>query len=122
MVLEKELGDTNFERLKKALIYVKNNLIDSDNNRYFTGDSFINNIITGSNNITLKKVNVKSNGYDKMYMDTDLIEGKLYQLIDQFNEIKINHKDFSFVLLDNMHPFFNGNGRIYKILFVGNFN
>ena len=52
---------------------IKNNLIDSDNNRYFTGDSLIgiNNIITGSNNITLKKVNIKSYGYDKMYMDID---------------------------------------------------
>ena len=55
------------------MICIKNNLIDSDNNRYFTGDSLIgiNNIITGSNNITLKKVNIKSYEYDKMYMDID---------------------------------------------------
>ena len=29
-----------------------------------------------------------------MYIDKDLIEDKLYQLIDQFNERKINHRDF----------------------------
>ena len=100
------------------MICIKNNLIDSDNNRYFIGDSLIgiNNIITGSNNITLKKVNIKSYGYDKMYMDRDLIEDKLYQLIDQFNEKNIIHEDFSFALLHNMHPFYDGNGR------NGNFN
>ena len=31
----------------------------------------INNIITGSNNITLRKVNVKPYGFDKMYMDKE---------------------------------------------------
>ena len=55
-------------------------------------------------------------------MDKDLIEGKLYQLIDQFNERKINHKDFYSELLDNVHPYYVGNGRTCKILFVANFN
>ena len=45
-----------------------------------------------------------------------LIEDKLYQLIDQFNEKNIIHEDFSFALLHNMHPFYDGNGR------NGNFN
>ena len=67
---------------------------------------YINNIITGSNNITLRKVNVKPYGYDKMYMDKHLIENKLYQLIYQFTERKINDRDFYFALLDNIHPFF----------------
>ena len=52
---------------------------------YLTVDSLedINNIITGSNNITLRKVSsVKPRGYDKMYMDKDLIQDKLYQLVD----------------------------------------
>ena len=46
---------------------------------YLTVDSLIdiNNIITGWNNITLRKVNVKQCGYNKMYMDKDLIEHKL---------------------------------------------
>ena len=55
---------------------------------YLTVDSLveINNIISGSNNITLRKVNVKPYGFDKMYMDKELIEDKLYQIIDQFNK------------------------------------
>ena len=75
LVSEEELTDINSERLKKALIYVKNNLIDSDNNICLTADSFINisNIITGSNNITQRKVNVKPYRPDKTYMNKDLM-------------------------------------------------
>ena len=46
------------------------------------------------------------NHNDKMYMDKDLIEDKLYELIDQFNERKINHKDFYFALHANIHVYF----------------
>ena len=75
MVSKEELSDINSERLKKALIYVKKNLIDSDNNICLTADSFINisNIITGSNNITQRKVNVKPYRRDKTYMNKDLM-------------------------------------------------
>ena len=74
----------------KSLTYVKNNLLGADNNMHLTVDSLVltNNIITGSNNNTLRKVNAKSHGYDKLYMDKDLIQDKLYGLIDQFNERK----------------------------------
>ena len=43
---------------------------------YLTADSLIkiNNIITSSNNITLRRVNVKLYGFDKMYMGKELIE------------------------------------------------
>ena len=59
---------------------MKNNLIDSDCGMYLTVDSLIkiNDIITGSNNITFWKVNVKSYGFDKIYMDKELTEDKLY--------------------------------------------
>ena len=59
---------------------------------YLTVDSLIeiNNIISGSNNITFRKVNVKPYGFNKMYMDEELIEDKLYQIIDQFNTLKEN--------------------------------
>lgn len=53
-------------------------------------------------------------------MDKDLIEGKLYQLIDEFIERKIDNRDFCFVLLDNIDPFSDGNERTCKILFLGN--
>ena len=83
---------------------------------YLTVDSLvdINNIITGSNNITLTKVTVKSYVYDKMYVDKDLIEDKLHELIDQFNDRKISHRDFYFTLLDKIHPFYDENGRLVR--------
>ena len=69
-----------------------------------------NNRITGLNN-------VKPCRCDKMHMDKDLIEDKLYQLIDHFNERKINHRGFYFVLTDDIHPFYDGNWRTC-IIFV----
>ena len=76
-------------RLKNTLVYTKNKKIDSDGNMYFTVDSliYLSNIITGSNNIILRKVTARPCGYDKIYMDLiDLREDKLYQLADQLNE------------------------------------
>ena len=42
----------------------------------------INNITTGLNNIILRKGNVKPYEFDKTYMEKELIEDKLYQLIN----------------------------------------
>ena len=80
----------------------------------------INNIISSSNNTTLRKVNVKPYGFDKMYMDKELIEYKLYQIIDQFNERKITSTNFYSILLNKIHPSFDGNGRMCRILFADN--
>ena len=87
---------------------------------YLTVDSLIeiNKIITDSNNITLKKVNLKPYGFDKMYMDNKLIEDNLYQIIDQFNERKIISTKFHSILLNKIHPFYDGNGRTCQILFA----
>ena len=49
VISEKEIGDISFERLEKALIYIRNNLINSNDNIYLTVDSLID-IITGYNN------------------------------------------------------------------------
>ena len=49
----------------------------------------INNIITGLNNINLRKFNVKTWGFYKTYIDKDLIEDKLYLLINQLNKRKL---------------------------------
>ena len=46
----------------------------------------INNMITGSNNITLTKVNVNPYRFDKIYMDKDVIKDKLYLLMRQKNK------------------------------------
>ena len=87
---------------------------------HLTVDSLkeIYNIITSSNNITLRKVNVKPYGFDEMYVDKELIEDKLYQIIDQFNERKIMSAKFYSILLNRKHPFYDGNGRTCKILFA----
>ena len=73
-------------------------------------------MVLGSTNITLRNINVKPCGCDKMHMDKDLIKDKLYELIDQFNERKINRRDFYSVLLDNTQPFYDGNKRTCKII------
>ena len=78
----------------------------------------LNNIITGSNNITLRKRNVKLYGFDKMYVNKELIKDKLYQIIDQFNESKIMSTKFYSILLNKIRPFYDGNGRTCKILFT----
>ena len=73
------------------LNYIENDLKDYGNNMYFRVDSLIqiSNIITGQNNITLRKVGVVQYRFDKFFMDKDLIEDKLYQIIFQINERKI---------------------------------
>lgn len=60
LISGKELSNIDFERCKKALIYIKYYLIDSDNNVHWILDLLIdiNNVMTSSNLITLKKVNV----------------------------------------------------------------
>ena len=65
------MSDINF-KIKKALIYIKNNLIEFEDNMYSHVDSSINinNVITGFKNITLRKANVKRYWYDKMYLAT----------------------------------------------------
>ena len=54
LISEKEFTETNYKRFQKALAYIEINLIHSDGGMYLTIDSLkeINNIITGSNNIT----------------------------------------------------------------------
>ena len=73
LISEKEFTGFNYKRLQRDLVYIENNLIDSDGGMYLAVDSLIeiNNIITGSNNITLRKGNVKPYGFDKMYMDKE---------------------------------------------------
>ena len=55
LISENDFTETNYKRLEKALVYIENNLIDSDGGMYLTIESLIeiNNILTGSNNITL---------------------------------------------------------------------
>ena len=63
------------------MIYTENNLINSDGNIYLIVNSLIkiNHIITGSNKFTLGKVRLNPYEFEKMYVDKDLMEDKLYQ-------------------------------------------
>ena len=91
------------------MVYIKNSLIDTDGDMYLIVGFLIEiNVITGSNNITLRKVNVKPHGFGKLYMDKELIEDKL----------KITSTKFYSILLNKIHPFYDGNGRTCKILFA----
>ena len=61
------------------MLYIENNLIDSHDCMYLIVKFLkeINKIMTGWNNITLIKINVKPYAFEKMYMDKELIEDKL---------------------------------------------
>ena len=115
LISEKEFKETNYKSSQKAFDYIENNLTDSDGVMYVTVDSLT---VTSSNNITLRKVNVMPYGFDKMYMDKDLIENNLHQTINQFNERKITSTKFYSILLNKIHPFYDGNGRTGKCLLM----
>ena len=48
-------------------------------------------------------------------MDKDQIEDKLYQIIDQSNQKKIKPTN-SLIFLNEIHSFYDGNGRTFKII------
>ena len=61
---------------------------------------------------------MKPYGFDKMYMDKELIEDKIYQIIDQFIKRKITSTKFYSILLNKIHVFYDENGRKCKIMFA----
>ena len=77
LISEKQFTEINYRRLQVPLLYKESILIDSDGVMYLTFGSLIEEHITTLNNITLEKVKVKPYGFDKMYMDKELIEDKL---------------------------------------------
>ena len=85
----------------------KNTYLTVENDEFFlTVDLLItlNNIITGSPNITLRDINVKPAGYNKTYMDKSLIEPALHQLVNEFNERKLTCKQFCNIFVNLIHP------------------
>ena len=123
LISEKELTETNYERLKKAIVYKKNNLKELDCNMYLTVGSLIGtkNIITVASNITLRKVNAKSHGFDKVHIENDLIEDRLYQITDQFSEKKITPAKFYLIFLHEIHSFYDGTSKLCKVLFANDY-
>ena len=114
------IKNQNINRLMQAAIFVKSHLLTKNGDLFLTVDSLIsiNNIITNSDNQTLRKCEVKPAGYNKHYMDSDKIESALYNLVDKFNERQISTITFCKKFLDEIHPFKDGNGRTCKILFL----
>ena len=53
-----------------------------------------------------------------MHTDKELIEDKLYEIIDQFNERQIRSARFYSILLNKIRPFYDENGRACKIMFA----
>ena len=51
-------------------------------------------------------------------MDKNVTEDKLYQIIDQFNKRQITPIKFYSIIIHDLHPFYDGNGRSCKILFA----
>ena len=124
---EKELlnadGTTNNQNIKQliqAADFKNNHLLTEGGDLFLTVDSLItlNNTITNSNNLQLRKCEVKPAGYAKTYLNSDSIESALYTLVDKFNERKISTREFCRDFLDRIHPFKDGNGRTCKILFL----
>ena len=68
----------------------------------------------------MRKVSVKPCRFDKMFMNKDLIEDKFYLITDQFNERKNTPIKFYSILLNEIHQFYDRNGRTYEILFANN--
>ena len=86
LIDEKELSLLNFKQLTQALTYKNTELVTPDGDLLLTVDSLItlNNIITGSNNLSLRSVNVKPAFYKKQYLDFTKIEFELYKLVCLF--------------------------------------
>ena len=106
--------------MQQALKYKKKYLMNKHGDLFLIIDSLIHmkNIITGSNNIGLRNVNVKPVGYYRMYMVKNEIEHVLYALIDSFNNCLIIKKDFCEKFFNRIHSFRDGNHRTCKILFT----
>ena len=118
---EDEFNVQNAMRMKYARDFKNQELINKNRDLFLTVDSLIriNNIITNSHNLHLRRHNVKPAGYNKQYMDVSRIEAELYSLVDKFNDRRITSRAFCDTFLDKIHPFADGNGRTCKTLFDG---
>ena len=116
--VEDEFNVQNTMRMKYECDFKNQELLNKDGDLFLTIDSLIriNNIITNSHNLHLRRHNVKRAGYNKQYMNASRIEAELYSLVDKFNDRRITSRAFCDTFLDKIHPFADGNGRTCKIL------
>ena len=99
--------------IKKVLVDIKSKLIDTDGVMYLTVESLIGicNIITGSTNITLKKINVKPYGFGKRVNIRYALSNNRPIQWKKFTSTK-----FYSIISNKIHPFYDGNGRTCKIV------
>ena len=116
--VEDEFNVQNTMRMKYECDFKNQELLNKDGDLFLTVDSLIriNNIITNSHNLHLRRHNVKPAGYNKQYINVSRIEAELYSLVDKFNDRRITSRAFCDTFLDKIHPFADGNGRTCKIL------
>ena len=116
---EDEFNVQNTMRMKYACDFKNQELINKDGDLFLTVDSLIiiNNVITNSHNLHLRRHNVKPAGYNKQDMDVRRIKAELYSLVDKFNDRRITFRAFCDTFLDKIHPFADGDGRTCKMLF-----
>ena len=107
---EDEFNIQNLVRMKHAHDFKNQELINKNGDLLHTVDSLIriNNLITNSHNLHLRRVNVKPAGYDKHYMDASRIEGELYILVDKFSDRLITPREFCSAFLDKIYPLQTG--------------
>ena len=115
---EDEFNVQNAMRMKYACDFKNQELINKDRDLFLTVDSLIriNNIITNSHNLHLRRHNVKPAGYNKQYKDVSRINTELCSLVDKLDDRRITSRTFCDTFLDKIHPFADGNGRTCKIL------
>lgn len=114
---EGEFNNHNYFFMKSGLECKNTFLTDENGDLFLTVDS----LITSNNDYWLSKyncnINAKLAGYNKMYMNVSLIESALNQLVDEFNDRKLTHRQFCKIFLNLIYPFQDGSGRTCKILF-----
>ena len=120
LIEEGELNNTNCYFMKDTLEYRNRYLWIKMAICFLTVDSLIHliNLITGSNNLELRKVDVRPTGYHRSYMDWCNVEFALYALVDYFNDCLITKKDFCERFLNDIYLFKDENDKTCKILFV----
>ena len=113
---EDEFNVQNTMRMKYARDFKNQEFINKEGDLFLTIDSLIkiNNIITNSHNLHLRRHNVKPAGYNKQYMDESRIEAELFSLVDKFNGRRITSRTFCDTFLHKIHPFADGHGRTCK--------
>ena len=117
LISEKAFTDINYERLTtRWRIYKK---IDRFYGNIYVFDCWFfvsNNIKTGSNNTTLRKVCVKSYGFDKIHLEKE--SKKIFLSNNKSIQWK---KHYTYKVLFNTskkaHPFYDGSGGTYEIFF-----